>query len=256
MALADDDETILPPALPESPRPITPGVRRRAWREQHVRRALALLVVTAVAGVGLGVTQYVRWDRERRLIVEGVPVMGMMVNTDENVQVVEGHTVRSGAIIGMTYTLGGQSYRSNGPLEGYPSGLRFSKKADVPLRVDPKDPGRWTSRTEPVSLMQALLGTLLLTPLVVGVAVATWWKRRWALRVYRDGVPTPAEVVTTTPAVLSVGGRTVRYVTGEGGRVRSALLPAKAAAGLAAGDLIWLLVRPGESDGVPAVVFE
>jgi hypothetical protein len=234
---------VLSSAPPDVPRPVTRGVRRRAWTEPHVRfwwlLTLAMLLIAAyVCG-----REVLSWRREARLIREG--------------RLVEAEITRAGGlssrwqrlppdtVVSIQYVVDGTTYTQDGFLKGRTDYIQVRGK--VPIRVDPSDPNEWTARTEPPVLAQQLTGAAVVLPAVVVLAAVSVLRRFMTLRTWRAGQATVALTVESRQTALAPKSRLVRCTPADRGdnRVVAVFVPNYAARDLRPGDLLWLIFPPG-----------
>ena len=244
-----------PPAPPPPPRDVTSAIKRRAWRDRHVRvwwiLGLALLAVTLYYSG----SRTWWWWQEKRLIETGqllhAEVMGPFVG--ENWPA--GKVLAPETQVDILYEVGGAKYRPHGSLAGRKAQIKTGEK--VPIYVNRSDPTHWTARTTPGWLLGELLGALIIAPAVLILLLVAWLQRGRVVQVYRDGDAVLAEVVGVGQTPSAPFSRLIRCARecGETVQVVKTVLPAKHAT--KPGDLIWLLVPPGKSEpAVPAALFE
>ncbi len=245
------------PEFAPTPRALTRRIKSRAWGEKHVRGWVTLFLVMVVIMAGMAISEGMKWSTERTLITQGIKLQGKMVTADKELKTIPNHFVHPGDMVGMTYEIDGHKYRELGPLLGFDKMVQYA--TPIEIRVDPKNPAVWTSRTEPLPLWHALLGSLMLVPIAVVLFMGALINRWQVLRTYRDGQLVAAEVMGVKQSAMSPGSRVIRCVVNdaaESGRVLSTLLPTRLAQ-VSPGDVIWILARPGRSHkGVPAALFD
>jgi hypothetical protein len=228
---------------PGPPRPLTPRVSRRAWAEPHVRFWWVLTLVLLGIGAYVGGSHWLAWSREVRMIRSGRVV-------DAEILTAGGLSSRwqqlpPDSIVTLRYEVDGKTYDQTGYLKGRTEFILVHSK--VPVRVDPADPNLWTARTVPASLAQELTGALVVLPAFVALAAVSLVVRARTARVWRDGDARRAIVVESRQTALAPRSRLVRCTPADAGdnRVVQVYVPAGAAAGLHAGDELWLLFPPG-----------
>lgn len=256
--MSDDPPDHQPPAPPAPPRELSPHVRRRAWSERQVRTWLILaLAMFAIAAYYAAVRSY-DWSRETSLIRSGANVDAEIMGWEPGVDVLKGKVIKElDTPIDIKYTYNGQTYRPHGVLAGRTE--QIVTRTIIPIYVDPKDPIRWTARTQPAPLTQEMLPAIILTPFVVVLAALTLWKRAQVLRTYQTGESALAEVVGVAQSAMAPLSRMLRcalHADGEGGaRVVRLVLPARLAPPV--GDLLWVIYPPRRPDrAIPAALFE
>jgi hypothetical protein len=244
-----------PAAPPAPPRELTPVVRRRAWRERHVRLWVVLGLALLVVAVYYGASRTWWWWQERRLIQNGLKVqaeiMGPYVGEDWPANKV----LLPDAQVDIVYEVNGRKFRPHSALAGRKEQIKT--RTLIPIYVDPKDPEQWTPRQEPPWLAGELLGTFLVGPAAVLLLMIALLKRRHVLKIYRDGEAVPAEVIGVGQTPSAPLSRLVRCAVNceEGARVIKTIVPASS--NLRPGDLIWLIVPPGKPEpAIPAALFE
>jgi hypothetical protein len=228
---------------PGPPRPLTPRVSRRAWAEPHVRFWWVLTLVLLGIGAYVGGSHWLAWSREVRMIRSGRVV-------DAEILTAGGLSSRwqqlpPDSIVTLRYEVDGKTYDQTGYLKGRTEFILVHSK--VPVRVDPADPNLWTARTVPASLAQELTGALVVLPAFLALAAVSLVLRARTARVWRDGDARRAIVVESRQTALAPRSRLVRCTPADAGdnRVVQVYVPAGAAAGLHAGDELWLLFPPG-----------
>ena len=229
--------------LPDPPRPLTSHVRRGLWTEPHVRFWWLLTLVVLGIGVYVGGRQWLVWSREVRLIRGGRVV-------EAEIMTAAGLSSRwqqlpPDSVVTLRYEVDGKVYDKLGFLKGRTEFIRVHSK--VPIRVDPADPDQWTARTVPAALLQELTGAIVVLPVFVVLAVVSLLQHARLGRVWRDGEAARAIVVESRQTALAPRSRLVRCTPADAGdnRVVQVYVPASTAAGLHAGDELWLLFPPG-----------
>ncbi len=230
-------------------------MKRRAWRERHVR--LWVVLGLALLGVTLyyGGSRSWWWWREKRLIENGVKVQAEVMSPYAGVDWPAGKVLSPDTPVDIKYTAGGKEHRPYGLLAGRKEQIKT--RTMVPIYVDRSDPTRWTARTEPARLSGELLGAFMLAPGAVLLLVVAWWKRRQVLRVYRDGEAVLAEVMGVGQTPSAPFSRLIRCAMdrGQGVTLVKTILPASKR--ITPGGLIWLIVPPGKSEpAIAAALFE
>ena len=215
-------QTLSPP-----PRPLTPGVRRRAWTEPHVRFWWLAGAALVAAGAYMLVVNYVAWRREVWLIRNGTLVNATIERS--NAEVLAGRPVAPEMSVMLAFDWKGEQVRSWGTLEGRRPKEVILTKSTVPIRVHPDDPERWTYRREPPGLAADLLGAALAFALAPLAFVASFVLRRGVLRTWREGTAAEAVVIARHGTALAPGARAVKCSpaahTEEGGEAGSEAVP-------------------------------
>jgi hypothetical protein len=199
--------------LPPPPRPLTPRVRRRAWAEPHVRFWWIVAAVLVAAGVYMLVINYVAWRREVLLIRDGIPVKAYIERSAS--EVLGGRPVAPEMPVVASFEWQGDQHKSWGLLEGRTRNETILTKSTVTIRVDPKNPDRWTYRKEPRGLAADLLGAVLAFALVPPAMLAAVALRRGVLRTWRDGAAVEAVVIARHGSALAPRTRALRCVPAD-----------------------------------------
>jgi hypothetical protein len=241
-----NEQAVDAPVLPQIPRPANPRARHRSWAELSVRIWLILTITIAAVTVWFTVSRVLESLDDRWLIEHGTPVVAKfkVVNGDP----VAGHQFARKEALPCVITI---------PVNGVPKDLEirlepkenaFAKVgADLPIRIDPNDPQRWTERTQPNPWLNELRMVWLLAPLAGVLLAVTIWKRYGVLRVWRGEPLAAATVVEVRHTAVAPLSRLVRFsfVEGEDRRVHGALMPTRA--GIPdKGETIWLICPPGK----------
>jgi hypothetical protein len=254
------DSADSPPSLPPVPRPLTPRARRRSWAELPVRVWIILLVAIAIVTLVFSITRINEALNDRYLFEHGVDVVAKF--TSVNGDPFPKRRFRNEPMPAVAvFDWHGAPYTLQIP--------RLEAKPDTPamvgedfhIKVDPKNPERWTEETEPKPWSQELTVIGFLLPVLLAIAAVALLKRRRVLRTWRDGTLAQATVVETHQSGAAPLSRVVRFtLVGAGSskqmsgdavcyegqpnrRIFSTLIPA--AAGIPKkGDTLWLLHLP------------
>lgn len=234
-------------ALPPVPRPITPRGRKRSWAEAPVRLWVLLSLIVCLVTAYLFYSRISESLKERNLIYNGTKV-------DAIIDEIEGQTTpgikvpRSSAPnVKMHYKA---SDGTDAKIEG---NLTRVLEGDVvvgetlPIRIDPKDSRIWTDRTEPRGWLANLSMPLIFLPLAVVSLLILIIKRQGVLKIWKNGVPATASVVSLQHSGLAPSSRLLRYALteSEDRRVFTMLYPVQA--GLPEkGDELQLIVAPND----------
>src|SRR5439155_13039488 len=92
----------------------------------------------------------------------------------------------------LEYSVDGRKYTVQGTLKGRKEHIVTG--GAVPIRVDPADPGTWTSLPAPRPLRLELLGGVIVLPFALLLGIVAWVLQRRLLRLWRDGDATAAVV--------------------------------------------------------------
>jgi hypothetical protein len=234
-------------ALPEPPRLLTAGVRRRCWTEPRVRAWWIAAAVLGMIALAFAVSGWAAWRTDTRLAERGITV-------DASIYAVD-FISRPGASFDpsnparLQFPWRGRPYTTHSArkLDGYD---RFIVIGDpVQVRVDPDDPENWGTLVEPMPLARRLLAALLTLPAAGGTLLAAIWRRSRLARLWRVGTATPALVLNSAPTALAPHSRAVRCTpAGEADRrVFTVYAPAADA------EELVILVRPAPSSLAAAV---
>ena len=244
-----------PPAPPPAPRRVTATIKRRAWRDRHVR-------VWWILGLALlGITLYYAgsrtwwWWQEKRLIETGVRIVGEVKGWYVGEDSPPGKVLQPETQVDLAYEVDGKKYRPHASLAGRTTQIRTGEK--VPIYVDRNDPTHWTARTTPGWLLGQLFGALIIAPGVLILLLVAWLKRAQVVQIYRDGDAVLAEVVGVGQTPSAPFSRLIRCARehGESVHVVKTVLPSKH--DLQPGDLLWLITPQGKPEpAIPAALFE
>ena len=200
--------------------------------------------VLLIISVYFAITHTLRWQRENRLIREGVAVQAKVLRA--GTETVTGKRVAPSNSATMRFTWSGQEHQINGVLAGRKEHIVIGDM--VGLRIDPDNPKTWTARTEPANLAQEMLGALLILPAVFAALIAAMLQRRAVLTTYRTGEIKAALVVDTHQTALAPMSRAVRCTLRGTGDKRVITVYVSSRGGLLQrGDLIWLITRPNNA---------
>jgi hypothetical protein len=239
------DESVEPPRPPNTPRPITPAVRRRSWMEPRVRFwAIGFLAVVGIA-IWFFASQYQEYLHEQRLIETGVTVAAT-VQTVNNLTPIAGQRYILPAEVDMKFMLNGQAQDVTGTITRLPGDAYVIVGGTITLRVNPDHPEEWTERTEPEALSQRLLaaGVVLILG-IMAAALATILLRRRAISTWRDGIAEAFAVIDTYHTALAPRSHAVHCAatSGRDQQVITVYLPARLPRPKP-GELLWLIHPP------------
>jgi hypothetical protein len=230
-------------SFPAPPRRITARARRRSWNESNVRLWMILAVVVGVITAYFTVQQLREALSERRLIREGRAVEARVEQFGQRGTMAN---IRRGEAFAVTVTYpgaNGEPRQSEG-LFIAEQDRRLSVGDTIEIRVDPNDPDRWTTRSEPRPWAEHLTAAIILVPLLALTLLMTLTRRAQVLRTWRDEPAMPATVVETKQSAIAPMSRVIRFVLHEGDdrRVWTTLHPARQAPHK--GDTITVICPP------------
>jgi hypothetical protein len=238
------DQAVDAPALPQIPRPTNARARRRSWAELPVRIWLILTVTIAAVTIWFTVTRVLASLDDRWLIEHGTPVVARfkIVNGDP----VAGHQFARKEPLPCVITIPVNGVAKDFEIRLEPKENAFAKVgAELPIRIDPDNPQRWTERTQANPWVNELRMVWLLAPLAALLLLVTVWKRYGVLRVWRDQPLAGGVVVDVRHTAVAPLSRLVRFNFSESDdrRVHAALMPTRA--GIPEkGQAIWLVCPP------------
>jgi hypothetical protein len=234
---------------------VTAAVKRRAWRDRHVRvwwiLGLALLAVTLYYSG----SRTWWWWQEKRLIETGVRLEGEVKGWYVGEDALPGKVLPPETQVDLAYEIDGKKYRPHAPLAGRKTQIKTGEK--VPIYVDRGDPTRWTARTAPAWLLGELIGAIIIAPGALLLLAVAWLRHGQVVQIYRDGDAVLAEIVGVGQTPSAPLSRLIRCALDHGERVQvvKTVLPAKHKP--RAGELIWLFVPAGKAEpAVPAALFQ
>lgn len=228
-------------ALPDPPRPVTPRVRRHSWTEPRVRSWwLVASVVTLFTLYFLG-SGFYDWRRDVGLIEHGREVSAFIYAADG--YPIPGRHRPPTSPVELHYEVDGKKYEVEGFLRGRTE--PFVIQTYVPIRVDPKDPSRWTARTRPDALWPEILGGIILLPAVPILAAVVFWQRARVLKLWRAGRAVESVVLESRQTAMAPRSRFLRCAPTDPSdkRVIGVFVPDRAGR-LAPGDTLWILTDP------------
>jgi hypothetical protein len=228
-----------------SPRVAGMAARRQSWRELPVRVWMLITAVVLVVVLVVGARNVSEAFTDRHLVNNGIAteatidlIYGASKMVDRSVQrdlnisyLVPGESERrivEHAKLTPVYAAGmpGEAERPKGAL--LTPQMKFMNPGDrIPIRLDPKNPRRWTDRVNPASWLQTLAVPLLLLPIVFVLGLLVAVQRRATLRIFERGVAARANVVEATKSALTPGQHVLKLsIVGGDGRVFTATWPA------------------------------
>jgi hypothetical protein len=172
------------PDVPETPRPITPRVARRAWIEPHVRFWWLAGALITVAAIGIFLGGLAEWRSENRVVREGVAVQAIAFDMSGGNKV-KNRPLPFTSPVQLEYEYQGQKYTVTGTLASF--GVNYVSSVPFEIRIDPESPRNWTNRVTPVPFVGAVLGAGIALVAGVGcvlVSVALRWQ---TLQLWKNG---------------------------------------------------------------------
>lgn len=253
MTKTPDSSAITEPPPPTSvPRAITPLVARRLWIEPGVRFWwLSAAVLLVIAGAG-AFEQFFTWKEENRLIKQGVTVSAEVIEAG-GLSMRDKKTEPDSPVV-LKFTFGNHEYQVHGHLAGRRETIITGRPVDI--RIDPGNPNIWTYRAEPTPLLAAMLGSLLVFPLVViGLCVA-WWRWSRLKRLWKFGPAQIAIVIQARQSALAPLSKLVRCTPRGVGdkRLYNVFVP-RSVRSINHGDLLWLISSPDDARSLAAAVW-
>ena len=240
-------------APPPPPREMTKIVRRRAWKQPHVRFWWICAGVLYLIACGLATSALAEWNHERQLIRSGMAIDAVVQQAGE--QTIPGRKQPPDTICILQFDWHGKEHVARPrALEGR---THFIAPRDVVrIFVNPNDPDDWTAATQPGPLNSRLVGAGI--PLIVALlamAMSLWLRMR-VLRVWRTGQAIEALVVETQHSALAPFSPVVRCTPVEENdrRLFTVYIPARAGR-LQQGDSLWLLARGSAASGAHAMAW-
>jgi hypothetical protein len=240
-----------PPALPATPRPITPRAARRAWGEAPVRFWWKSALVVALVTLYIAAFHVQSALRQRRLMRAGTPLMATITEVNgtprANFTVVRDDEVH----VKVTGTLPDGKELKDLPLALPASPGRYAKVgAELKLMVDPSDPEhRWAEETDEILPWWRVLAVplFLLLPVMLILMALAEWRRRQMLAVWREGQALEAVVVSSKHAATAPMSRIVQFTPAHGSdkRVFKTLYPTRAGTPVP-GDLLHMIALPNQ----------
>lgn len=233
--------------LPQPPRPLTAGVRRRCWTEPRVRAWWIAATVLDIIALAFAAQGWVSWRGDTRLAERGIVVNARIYAVDYITRPGASFEPSNPARLQFPWHRQPYTTHSARKLDGYD---RFVVIGDpVQVHVDPDDPENWATLVEPMPLGRRLLAALLTLPAAGGTLLAAIWRRSRLARLWRDGTATVALVLNSAPTALAPHSRAVRCTpAGEADRrVFTVYAP------IADAEELVILLRPAPSSLAAAV---
>jgi hypothetical protein len=238
--LTQDDLDNLPPQPSQPPRAITKNARRRSWAEPRVRNwwfmSLAIFLI-ALAFVGARVYASLS---DRALIKHGVRVEADILDVEGNT-LKKLYTPEENLRFHLSWRMpDGRVHTVNERLKAQRGAIGPGKK--VPLYVDPKNPSRWTDRTEISWAEDTLMGMLLL-PIILLLLSISLFNRYQTLQAWKNGPSIHASVVEIKQSATAPLSRVLRMVLANyhDQRIFTTLIPTRLAR-YQPGDIVWVII--------------
>lgn len=230
-----------PPELPAIPRAVTPQVAKFATFEPKVRFWFVLGAVFLVVAGYFGLRSMSVWMSERSMIESGVLTDATILEAADSG--VNGQRKLWDSVIRITYDAGGQKIDlSRQRLFQKPNADLIAIGQTVPIRYDPSEPTRWTNRTAPPSLAQALIAVFVFVPVAVISIVVGLFLRSRAIGTWKTGKLTPAAVLSVQSSAIAPGYVFVSALPTLPKATSVGVYVKKSMANLRKGDVVWLLV--------------
>lgn len=233
-------ESAAPPDAPpaDAPRAVTPSAKRRALVEPRVRTWWLAAAGVLVVCLYFLASRYLQWQKDTTLIRQGQLVEAYVYSADG--YPIPGRRRPPTSPVELHYEVGGKQYKVQGYLTGRKES--FVVHTNVPIRIDPDDPERFTAAEEPTDLYFHLTGGLLLLPFVVllaGVALVQWVR---LLGLWHTGEAVEGMVLDARHTAAAPRSWLVRCAPADQNdkRVLSAYVP-EGTRRPARGDRVWLI---------------
>jgi hypothetical protein len=230
------------PAPPEPPRPVTPRARSGSWTEPRVRAWWLAAAGVLIVCLYFLTSRYLQWRKDMVLIRDGQPIEAYVYSADG--YPIPGRRRPPTSPVELHYEVGGKKYQVQGYLTGRKDS--FVVHTNVPIRVDPDNPARFTAREEPTSLTLQLVGGLILLPFTALLAIVAFVQRARLLALWRNGRTLDAIVLDARHTALAPRSWLVRCAPAdpEDKRVLSVYVPGRAQPP-ARGEGLWLVADTG-----------
>jgi len=240
--MSEISTTTSPPPTP--PRPVTPTARRRAWGDPRVRFWWGAGLALIAAALFLLTTRTITWKQNARLSVEGTVVPAKVLQAEESVA--PGKTVAGDKPVRLRYEFNGKSYEVTAPyLDGRRSEEFLIVGKDIPIRVDPNDPTKWTPRDSPAPLAPELIGGEITLGIGAAVVLLGVWLRSRVLRTWRNAKAVTAVVLDARHTALSPSAWAVRCSPVDESDTRVFEVFFRPKADVSDGTVIWILLPAG-----------
>lgn len=234
------DDPDLPNHLPPAPRPLTSRAKWRSWNELPVRVWVIVTLAVVLAGGYVTATRIRQAKQDRWLIEYGVSVNAKVVMG--NGSAVPKRWLRDTAIPAkIQVTLPGAQPVELDVIIEPRQGEHLQVGGELPIKVDPRDPRRWTEETRVKPWSTELVVPAMLVPLIIAVAGTTLFRRYKILQLWTHGRLTEGVIVDTRHTAMAPGARIVRFSQADGDpRIFNLLLPTDSGIPQP-GARIWLL---------------
>ena len=237
--MSEISATTTPPPTP--PRIVTRAARRRAWADPRVRFWWGTGLVLVAAAIYLLVSRTVAWRQNSRLSVDGTLVQAKILQAEESVA--PGKTVAGDKSVRLRYEFNGKTYEVSAPyLDGRRSEDFLIVGNDIPIRVDPNDPEKWTPRQSPAPLAPELIGGEITLGIGAAVVLFGVWLRRRVLRTWRNARAVSAVVLDARHTALSPSAWAVRCSPVEESDTRVFEVFLRPKADVSEGTVFWILL--------------
>ena len=240
---------------PSAPRAVNRRVRWRAGMDPRVRFAWLLGIVLLLIGVGFIIAGLHARYLQMLLIKHGTPVEATVFQAGE--EQVRKKMAAPESVVILHFDWHGQMHETRARvLEGRKDAIVIG--GTIPIRVDADDPDNWTPLTEPLPLLQQILGGLLLMPVAFLAFVVSLWLYEGVLRLWRGGQAIEAIALDAHNSALAPMSHAVRCTptNEQDKRVFTVCVPPKAGKPNP-GDVLWVLCPSERSTrAVAAAWFE
>jgi hypothetical protein len=162
-------------------------------------------IVLAGIGIYLSALQYYSWNKDRRLIEEGIPVKATILTANAVPDRYKSQPPDS--VVELVYTHNGVEYEQKGFLAGREEWIEIGSQID--LRLDPNDPNVWTARLVPAPLARQLIGPMVTIPAIAIVLAMAWLMHRRTRGIYENGDVILSEVVDLRTSPIAPMSRAV-----------------------------------------------
>ncbi len=232
-----------PPPAP--PRAITAAASARSWHEPRVHFWWIVALALLAAAAYLAIQQFSEWNAEAQLFRGGTRVDAVIWRSALRVK---GQPIEPGVPVELVFDWNGQQTRAT--LQRFTGRERDTFQGEtISIRVDPKDPQRFTVRSELPPLVKLLMGAISLAVVAALLLAVGFLKRRSVLTTWRAGEAHQASVVEIEQTALAPRSRLVRCAL-TGGRDRRLInvyVPRRVG-DFQPGETIWLVMPPGRPD--------
>jgi hypothetical protein len=217
-----------------------------------------------VAGLILGLvslsfclTELRAWYRESRLIRKGTAVQARVEEVEGLTVAGKTRNLRPETPFRLSFPWNDDRREVMGRGEDLGGRSQLTTGDTITLRVDPKNPDRWTARDQPSSLLGRIWwGLLIPLPIMFVLLVVSVARRSAVLRAWRGGEAVAALVVETRQSAVAPLSTVVRCTPADesDNRVLTVYVPRRFGRPRH-GDPLWLLVPAGKSEGAVAAAW-